>query len=119
MIKVIDFLKILSDETRLKVLVMLLKREMCVCEIMEELGLSQSLVSHHLRLLRKSGLVKDEKDGKWVFYSANETRLKEMLLLMNGLFVGSIGKKGKGPEYGRNYAFCEDFHAKSSFSQTE
>lgn len=109
---VIDFLKIISDETRLKILLMVLKKEMCVCEIIEELGLSQSLISHHLRLLRKNDLARDEKDGKWVFYSANEARLNEMLQQTNSLFAQSTGNKGGQIDNGRNYDFCQYFDTK-------
>lgn len=109
---VIDFLKIISDETRLKILLMVLKREMCVCEIIEELGLSQSLISHHLRLLRKNDLVRDERDGKWIFYSANVARLNEVLLQTNNLFARSTDNEGLQPGNGRNYDFCRFFDTK-------
>lgn len=116
---VIDFLKIISDETRLKILLMVLKREMCVCEIIDELGLSQSLISHHLRLLRKNDLVRDERDGKWVFYSANEARLGEMLQQTNDLFIRSTGIKGGQIGNGRNYDFCKYFDTKKGYSKTK
>lgn len=110
--EVVDFLKIISDETRLKILMMVLKREMCVCEIIAEVGLSQSLISHHLRLLRRNDLVRDAKEGKWVFYSANEARLDEMLQQMNNLFARSTGNKGGQIASSRNYEFCQHFDIK-------
>ena len=84
---VLDFLKILADETRLKIIMMLSRRDMCVCEIMDDLGMSQPAVSHHLRLLKKSGLVQDDKDGRWVFYSLNQKVFEQRLAYNTDLFV--------------------------------
>ena len=64
----VELFKALADETRLSILQMLLDGEMCVCEIMESLPLSQPAVSHHLRILRQAGLVKDRREGKWTYY---------------------------------------------------
>lgn len=60
--------KALSDATRLRILGLLKDREMCVCEVMVALDLTQPTASHHLRILENVGLVKDRKEGKWVFY---------------------------------------------------
>jgi len=67
--------KALSDTTRLKILKLLDIREMCVCEIMVALGLTQPTTSHHLRILEAVGLVKDRREGKWVFYSLKNKRM--------------------------------------------
>jgi ArsR family transcriptional regulator len=61
--------KALGDETRLKILALLMRREMCVCELMAALNLTQPTASHHLMILENVGLVNDRKDGRWVFYS--------------------------------------------------
>jgi ArsR family transcriptional regulator len=61
--------KALSDSIRLRILGLLSSREMCVCEVMVALDLTQPTASHHLRILENVGLVKDRKEGKWVFYS--------------------------------------------------
>ncbi len=61
--------KALSDETRVRIIGVLAIREMCVCEVMVALGLTQPTASHHLGILENVGLVKDRKEGKWVFYS--------------------------------------------------
>jgi ArsR family transcriptional regulator len=63
------FLKLISDNSRLQILCILQKNEHCVCELMEETKLSQSLVSHHLKDLKDAGLVTDRKDSKRVYYS--------------------------------------------------
>jgi len=61
--------KALSDETRLRIMKLLLKKELCVCEIEAALNLPQSKVSRHLTVLRSVGLVEDRRDGTWIFYS--------------------------------------------------
>ncbi len=71
--------KALADSTRLKILGLLSFREMCVCEVMVALDLTQPTASHHLRILENVGLVKDRKEGKWVLYSiANPGLFKGM-----------------------------------------
>jgi ArsR family transcriptional regulator, arsenate/arsenite/antimonite-responsive transcriptional repressor len=62
-------LKIVSEESRLKLLCILRKGNHCVCEMMEHVNLSQSLISHHLKDLKDAGIVKDEKKGLRVYYS--------------------------------------------------
>ena len=71
------FFKALADETRLRILRLLEVREMCVCEVMVALDLTQPTASHHLGLLENAGLVKDRKEGKWVFYSIADPKLLE------------------------------------------
>ena len=75
--------KALSDATRLKILALLDIREMCVCEIMVALDLTQPTASHHLGILEAVGLVKDRREGKWVFYSLKDRRIMN---LMNVLY---------------------------------
>ena len=64
----------LADKTRLKILMLLDIREMCVCEIMVALDLTQPTASHHLGILEAVGLVKDRREGKWVFYGVKDKR---------------------------------------------
>ena len=73
------FFKALSDVTRLRILRLLEEREMCVCEIMVALDLTQPTASHHLGILENTGLVKDRKEGKWVFYSVAYPELLERI----------------------------------------
>jgi ArsR family transcriptional regulator, arsenate/arsenite/antimonite-responsive transcriptional repressor len=78
-------LRVLGDENRLRIFSLLARSEMCVCEIEDATGLSQSLVSNHLAALRRAGLVesrRDDEDARWIFYRANErvaARLRERL----------------------------------------
>ena len=72
-------LKALANETRLKMLRLLSKREMCVCELTVALDLTQPTASHHLNILENMRLIKDRKDGRWVFYSIANPELVQHL----------------------------------------
>lgn len=72
-------LKALANSSRLKILNLLQIREMCVCEIMVALGLTQPTASHHLGILENVDVVKDRKEGRWVFYSLTSDAVKSML----------------------------------------
>ena len=63
--------KALSDISRLRILKALQSRVLCVCEIKELLGLANSTVSQHLSILKESGFILEEKEGKWVNYMIN------------------------------------------------
>jgi len=68
-----ELFSLLSDETRLRCLILLQKEgELCVCEISQIIGSIQPKISRHLALMRKSGLVSDERRGQWVYYSLNQ-----------------------------------------------
>ena len=69
-----ELFKGFGDPTRLKLLAALLGQEMCVCDLSDLLGISQSAVSHQLRLLRTSRLVKNRREGKSVFYSLDDDK---------------------------------------------
>lgn len=71
-----DFYKIFGDPTRLKILSALLQDEMCVGTITEILEMTQSSVSHQLRVLKNARLIKSRKEGKWVYYSINDDHVK-------------------------------------------
>jgi len=75
--------KALANTIRLRILGLLSSREMCVCEIMVALDLTQPNASHHLRILENVGLVKDRKEGKWVFYSITNPELFEGICKLN------------------------------------
>ncbi|MHB1276724.1 MAG: ArsR/SmtB family transcription factor, partial [Candidatus Humimicrobiaceae bacterium] len=67
--------KILGDKTRVKILFALLIQELCVCEISELLDTTKSAISHQLRILRNTRLVKYRKDGKMAFYSLDDNHI--------------------------------------------
>ena len=65
----IKAMKALSDETRLRIMKVLLERECCVCEVMQALDISQSRASRNLGILQDAGFLKDRRDGLWIVYS--------------------------------------------------
>ena len=74
-----DFYKIFGDTTCVKILYALDKSELCVCDISVLLGMSVSAVSHQLKTLRDSNLVKTKRDGKVVYYSLSDDHVKSIL----------------------------------------
>jgi len=72
--KLVKVFKALSDSNRIRILKMLEKRHLCVCEITKILTLASSTVSKHLSILRDAELILDEKDGKWVNYYLNQEK---------------------------------------------
>jgi ArsR family transcriptional regulator, arsenate/arsenite/antimonite-responsive transcriptional repressor len=73
----IGFLKIISEENRLKILCLLKGREMCVCDIWEYMELPQNLVSHHLKVLKDFQLVNSRREGTKLIYSANKKEIEK------------------------------------------
>ncbi len=74
-----DFFKVFADATRLKILYVLLSTEMCVYDIAMVLGMSQSAISHQLRVLKQMDLVKNRRDGKTIFYSLADAHIVTIL----------------------------------------
>ncbi len=74
-----ELFKALSDESRSKILYLLSKKELCVCDIAALLDLSVSAVSHHLRYLRNLRLVKYRKEGKMAFYSLADDHVLSLI----------------------------------------
>jgi ArsR family transcriptional regulator len=72
-------LKALCDENRLKMIAILAGRELCACDLVENLDLTQPTISHHLKVLVESGLISCQKRGKWCFYRVNDAQLKSFL----------------------------------------
>ena len=93
----VKILKALGDETRLRILKLLLKRELCVCELEAALNLPQSKVSRHLTVLRSVGLVQDRREGQWIFYSLfrPQTDFEKSIvqLIKNGLSDSELVKE--------------------------
>ncbi len=78
--------KALSDETRLRIIALLAHGELCVCDLMEIMGLPQSTVSRHLATLRQSELVGDRRQGVWIFYriiESSESVYRELLDILS------------------------------------
>ncbi len=74
-----ELFKIFGDSTRIKILFVLFEAEMCVCDIAQILGMTQSAISHQLQVLKKSKLVKYRRSGKTVFYSLADDHVRVIL----------------------------------------
>jgi len=83
-----ELFKGLADPTRLRIVVLLLERELCVCDLMAVLRLPQSTVSRHMAQLKNAGLVLDRRDGKWVHYRLEKNpSVSELRKLLKRHFV--------------------------------
>ena len=74
-----ELFKVFGDSTRIKILYVLFESEMCVCDIAAILNMTQSAISHQLRVLKQSRLVKYRRDGKVVFYSLADNHVHTIL----------------------------------------
>ena len=80
LMRLVDFYKLFSDMSRLKILYLLSMEEMCVCDISATLGMNQSTVSHQLKTLRNSRLIRYRREGKVVYYSLDDEHIGQALL---------------------------------------
>ncbi|MDO4289410.1 MAG: metalloregulator ArsR/SmtB family transcription factor [Eubacterium sp.] len=71
-----ELFKVFGDSTRIKILCVLFESEMCVCDIAELLSMSQSAISHQLRVLKQAKLVKNRREGKTVFYALADEHVR-------------------------------------------
>lgn len=78
-LKVSQLYKVLSDPTRLRILILLKKNELNVSSISEQLNMEQSAVSHQLKLLRENHVVKSRREGKTIFYSLDDHHVIDLL----------------------------------------
>lgn len=74
-----ELFKVFGDSTRIKILYLLFEAELCVCDIAQLLGMTQSAISHQLQVLKKSKLVKYRRDGKTVFYSLADSHVRTII----------------------------------------
>ena len=86
-----NLFKVLSDEQRREILVMLKKGRMSAGEIAEELGVTPAALSYHLKLLKEADLVLEYKEKNYIFYEINITVLQEIILWVDQFGIG--GKK--------------------------
>lgn len=74
-----ELFKVFGDSTRIKILYALFEAELCVCDIAQALGMTQTAVSHQLRVLKANKLVKFRKEGKNVFYSLDDDHVRRII----------------------------------------
>lgn len=97
-VELAEVLKTLSDPNRLRIMCLLLKGERCVCEVEGELGISQQLASHHLNVLKESGLLSLRKEGTSSYYSVERGKLE----IITSVFLTYLDyrKQGESPKGG-------------------
>lgn len=88
----IKILKALADPTRLRIVAVLLRSEVCVCELTAILKLEQSRISHQLRILRDAGIVEDRRDGRWIVYAIPEGPRPTLNLLLKNLLKEKLAE---------------------------
>ena len=89
-----DLFKLLSVDKRIEIIELLKKEPMSVNALADALGITQSAVSQHLRVLKSAGLVKDERQGYWVYYSLNRDALEKCRQRLNRICTcGCLGGK--------------------------
>jgi ArsR family transcriptional regulator len=74
-----EFFKVFGDPTRIRIMYILSTKELCVCDIAAILGMTQSAVSHQLKMLRQIKLVKQRRDGKVIYYSLDDDHVCEII----------------------------------------
>ena len=74
-----DFYKVFGEASRVKILYALLQTEMCVCDLAALLGMTQSAISHQLRVLKQAKLVKNRREGKTIFYSLADGHIQNII----------------------------------------
>ena len=79
----------LADETRLQIVDRLREGEQCVCDLTDILGTAQSLLSFHLKTLKDAGILRDRREGRWVYYSLNPEAINKLERL-----IGSLKPRG-------------------------
>ncbi len=79
LLRLAELFKVFGDGTRIRILYVLLEAEVCVCDLARLLGMTQSAVSHQLRILKQAQLIKARRDGKTVFYSLADDHVATLL----------------------------------------
>jgi DNA-binding transcriptional ArsR family regulator len=74
-----EFFSVIADPNRLRIVSALAESDLCVCDIAASVGLSESAVSHHLKLLRTAGLVRNRRDGRMVWYALDDDHVTAIL----------------------------------------
>ena len=74
-----ELFKVFGDSTRIRILFVLCEAEVCVCDLAEVLNMTQSAISHQLRILKQNKLVKSRRDGKSIFYSLADSHVRSII----------------------------------------
>ena len=90
--RAIELFHALSDETRIEIIELLRKGESCVCELTDTLDAAQSRLSFHLRVLKDAGVVRDRKDGRWVYYELDRDVFDEMETMVSEMKPHAVAR---------------------------
>lgn len=113
---IVKLFKVLSDESRLRILMLLTSRELCVCQLMGILGISQPLISRNLSILSDAGLLNERRDGKLMFYSIKKDlsepaqeliALLKMQLKDDKIFVDDLSSLAECTEFQKKTGKCD------------
>lgn len=74
-----ELFKVFGDSTRIRILYVLFESEMCVCDLAETLNMTQSAISHQLKILKQAKLVKNRREGKSIFYSLSDNHVRTII----------------------------------------
>lgn len=120
--EITDILKALADGTRLQILLLLSRQEMAVCELIAALRLSQPAVSHHLKILKHARLVKDNREGKWIFYTLDEKNFSAHAGIVAKFFNDVQVNLEKGVQASpirTQPCLCEELQTKAGFRKRD
>ncbi|MCL5023128.1 MAG: metalloregulator ArsR/SmtB family transcription factor [Nitrospirae bacterium] len=112
MISEVQLFKLLSDETRVRILMLLGRRELCVCQLMGVLGVSQPLVSRNISLLSSADLLEERREGKLVFYSLKRKQSSFVARILAVLKTGLKNDKRLLDDL-RSLGECYEFQKKT------
>lgn len=110
--EITEIFKLLSDESRLRILLLLEKKELCVCQIMGVLNMSQPLISRNLSLLAKAGFLTGRREGKLIFYKVKKNLTKENMLVLSILKELLKDDKVLIKDF-KSLTECEDFQKRT------
>lgn len=88
--KVGEFLKIIQELNRLKILCFLRQGEQCVCNLWQNLDLPQNLTSHHLKVLKEFGLIDSRQEGRKIIYSSDKETIQKYASLLNNFLISNL-----------------------------
>lgn len=91
--KIAEFIKVINEPNRLKILCFLRESERCVCEIWKELEMPQNLASHHLKVLKDFGLIdsrQDRAEGRKIIYYSDKEAIKKYATLLNNFLISNL-----------------------------
>ena len=91
-----ELFKVFGDSTRIRILFVLFEAEVCVCDLAEALGMTQSAISHQLRILKQNKLVKNRREGKSIFYSLADEHVRTIASISKKIKVVSFRSDAQG-----------------------